>query len=146
MFWFLFLASLIWFILFKFETAFYILLPDNYGRSAIFRPFDIIFGLLVGIKVFALWGRIWYQCNIDIFFLDREKKKEDTETSPNAWRLIFVANEYNEMQHSQYISVEYTLFWFCFFMIGEGWEGWAAQDPDLTAHIKDSHINEYLKF
>jgi len=146
MFWFLFLASFVWFVLFKFETAFYILLPDNYGRKDIFRPFDIFFGLVLGIKILTLWGRIWYQCTVDIFFLDRERKKEDEAGSPNAWRMIFVSNEYNEMQISQYISIEYTLFWFLFFMIGEGWEGWAAQDPDLTNNIKDSHNNEYLKF
>ena len=146
MFWFLFLASFIWFILFKFGTAFYVLLPDNYVRRDIYRPFDIIFGIVLCMKILALWGRIWYQWNVDIFFLDRERRNKDSAGSPNAWRLIFVSNEYNEMQHSQYVSIEYTLFWFLFFMVGEGWEGWAAQDPDFTEHAQDSHINEYLKF
>lgn len=112
MFWFLFLASFIWFILFKFETAFYILLTNNYSRTEIYRNFDIVFGFVLCLKILTLWGRIWYQANIDIFFLDRERPKSDSYGSPNAWRLIFVANEYNEMQNSQYISIEYTLIWF----------------------------------
>jgi meckelin len=146
MYFFLLLASLIAFGIFKFETAFYLLMTDNYNKNELYQSFDIIFGLVICLRILSLWGRIWYQCNIDIFFLDRETVKQESDGSPNAWRLIFVANEYNEMQNSQYISVEYTLLWFNYFMVGEGWEGWAAQDPDFNEFVTDSWINHYLKF
>jgi len=54
MFWYLFFASFIWFILLKFETAFYVLLTDNYVRKDIYRPFDIVFGIVLGLKMIAL--------------------------------------------------------------------------------------------
>ena len=95
----------------------------------------------------AIWLKIYYQCDIDIFFLDRERKKERfSESSPNAWRLIFVANEYNELQMMQYVSMELTLVWYVFFMEGVGWRLWAAHDPDLSDDINDSVLNKYINF
>jgi meckelin len=145
-FWYLWIAVFVWFAFFKFEDAFYVLLPDNYEWKELYRTFHIIFGIMLCLKIIVMWAEIFYQCNVDVFFLDRERIKTDSKGSPNAWRLILVANEYNEMQNAQFISIEYTLLWFVFLMYGEGWENWSAQDPDFNDDIQDSLKNEYLKF
>lgn len=145
-FWFLWIATLVYFVVFKFESAFYLLLPDNYNWGELYRTFEIIFGCMLCLKIIVIFAKIYIQCNVDVFFLDRERKKEDSDSSPNAWRLIFVANEYNEMQNMQYVSIEFTLFWFTFFMVAEGWEKWSAHDPDFNEDVEDSLLNHYLKF
>ena len=146
-FWFLFMVSFIWTAVFKFQSAFYVLLPDRYDWFNNFMEWEIIFGIMVGLKVFVIWFKIYYQCNVDVFFLDRERKKEEGSfTSPNAWRLIFVANEYNEMQMMQYVSMEFTLIWYVFFMEGVGWRYWSAHDPDFSDDITDSVLNKYTMF
>jgi len=122
------------------------MLPDNYNWAELYRSFEILFGIMLCFKIIVMWIMIAYQCQTDVFFLDREKVKQDDPGSPNAWRMIFVANEYNEMQNMQYISVEYTLFWFVFLMEGQGWENWSAHDPSLDSNIEDSLQNTYLKF
>ena len=134
-------------ITFKFQDAFYILLPDRYDWENNYRTWEIVFGLVICLKMIAIWLKIYYQCDIDIFFLDRERKKERfSESSPNAWRLIFVANEYNELQMMQYVSMELTLVWYVFFMEGVGWRLWSAHDPDLSDDINDSVLNKYINF
>lgn len=145
-FWFLFIITLVWFVFFKFEAAFYIALPDNYDWENNYRTFEIIFGCMLSLKILVVWYRVFEQCTTDIFFLDRERKVFDDPTSPNAWRMIFVANEYNEMQNMTYVSIEFTLFWLLFFIEAEGWEYWATHDPDFSEQLDESKYNNPLKF
>lgn len=93
------------------------------------------------------------QCSFDFFLIDWEKPSiEENETllqNPNegeearelsikkprvvAWRSIFLANEFNELQAEyRYISPETTMIWLCFFLRAVEWEAWAAADPDRT--------------
>lgn len=133
--------------MFKWETAFYVLLPDRYDWISNYMFFEIVLGCVLSLKILVVWYKIYQQCDIDIFFLDRERKKEENSlTSPNAWRLIFVANEFNEMQMMQYVSMEFTLLWYCFFMQGLGWRNWAAHDPDFDENIHDSVLDKQQTF
>jgi meckelin len=62
-----------------------------------------------------------------------------------AWRSIFVANEFNELQSStRYISPETTLIWLCFFLRAVEWEKWAASDPDATKNPSDLTPQNYI--
>ena len=143
-FWFLFVCSFVWFVTFKLASAFYVLLPDNYDWVSNYRTPEIIFGCMVSIRIIVIAYEIYLQWSIDIFFLDREQRKDDPAISPNAWRLIFVANEYNEMQMMTYINIELTLFWFVFFIDGLGWDNWSTYNSKLETSQDYSNYNTTL--
>lgn len=78
--------------------------------------------------------------------MDREKKKDKVQmTSPNAWRHIFVVNEFNELQMSKYISIELTIIFYVFLMQGEGWQYWSNYDPNFT-NYKTNSPNSYILY
>ena len=94
----------------------------------------------------VLGYEIYKQCTIDVFFLDREQRKGDPAVSPNAWRLIFLANEFNEMQTMKYVNIELTLFWFVFFIEAEGWNNWCTYNSKLENKASDAIYSNTLKF
>lgn len=83
---------------------------------------------------------------MEVFFIDWEKSEvrrpvaldnqldptvkniiEKYESKKSAWRTLLIANEFNELQVYRIVSVEWTLFFVGFFLIGLGWQGLAAQ-------------------
>jgi hypothetical protein len=63
------------------------------------------------------------QVQSDIFFLDWEQPRlaEKGEEGPRVvsiWRTILAANEWAKLQVSRRTSVNFTLFWIGFFLIG----------------------------
>jgi len=58
---------------------------------------------------------------VDVYFIDYEKPNTSSR-QVNAWRRIFVANEWQEMSsHYVYISPITVIFWFIWLWIGQGW-------------------------
>merc|ERR1711907_877369 len=63
----------------------------------------------------------------------------------SAWRTIFVANEWNEMQVERKINVEFTIIMVLFLLVGCDWQYLATTVPngsDLTA----GPVNPILRF
>lgn len=135
-----------WFVTIKLTTALYVLPPDYNEWWTNFRTFEIMFGCMVCIKMLVLAYDIYLQCNVDFFFLDREYRKGDPSISPNAWRFIFVANEFHEMQSMQYVSIELSLFWFVFFIEAEGWVNWTTYSSKLENVQENGLYNNELKY
>jgi len=50
----------------------------------------------------------------------------------NAWRRLFLLNEFNELQSYKLISTEMNLFLFAVITEGLGVKNWMNYDPDLT--------------
>lgn len=83
----------------------------------------------------------------DPLLADDENNKEFTIKQPRvvAWRSIFVANEFNEIQSEfRYISPETTMIWLCFLLRGVKLENWAASDPDMTKNPSDNTPKNYI--
>jgi len=60
-FWFMVIFTGYWFIFFKMEERVYLLLPelDTYGEN--YRPFDVLFGCVLGAKVFTIVFKITFE-------------------------------------------------------------------------------------
>jgi hypothetical protein len=80
---------------------------------------------------------------VDIFFIDWEApnpalKDSQTGEQVTAWRQIFLANEFNELQaEMRFLTPETTLLWFGFFIKGLGWEWLAQANPDMSKAEND---------
>jgi hypothetical protein len=57
-----------------------------------------------------------------------ERQKFDV----NAWRNLFLINEFNELQSYRIIGCEVTLVLYALIMEGVGLTNWVNHDPDLT--------------
>ncbi len=64
----------------------------------------------------------------------------------NAWRSLFLLNEFNELQLEKLISIEFTLCTYLLLVEGVGWKYFATFDP--TFHNEDikSPANYVLQF
>ena len=72
-------------------------------------------------KLYAIIDRIYQQAKVDIFIIDHEKHNKSTK-QVNAWRRIFLANEWNELSSANKMVSPFTTFvWFLFFWLGLGW-------------------------
>jgi meckelin len=94
---------------------------------------------------------IFEQTSFDIFLVDWEKPKprkgNPSEMGINAWRSLFLLNEFNELQTAKLISIEFTLITFAFFMEGLGWRYTTTFAPTLdTSASANSPENFVLNF
>lgn len=122
MFWLLFWSSGSVFISFKLQENSFLLLPEiGAGSDKIYTAFNVILGMTLAFSTIVVLIKIVKQTSIDIYCVDFEKPNFDTKTV-NAWRHVFITNEFNELQTSfRYIEPETTLIWFVWFWIGFGW-------------------------
>ena len=89
--------------------------------SALLQVVHIVFVFSALLQVVHIVYTIWYQCRIDIFFIDWEKPRgllQPTNHRPAApqttpppsvtpvsvWRTLFVVNEWNEIQSQRKIN------------------------------------------
>jgi len=65
----------------------------------------------------------------------------------SAWRILFVANEFNERQVFRFIDLEWLFLIFGVFMLGFEWQETASVIPFMKTDV-DSHIprNYVLKY
>lgn len=84
------------------------------------------------------------QGHADIFFLDWEPNNQKGKTV-SVWRTILVANEWNELSTVRRMSIEFTLFWLGFFLLGLGLEYNATMQPNLNDTTPDT-LNIVLRF
>lgn len=151
-FWIIYFTSLWVYVTYKMQENAYMVLPSLDDIDGVYEAFNILFFIVTIFQLVAVILRIIDQCNFDIFLIDWEKPSiEENETITHnqdeeeskeysikkprvvAWRSIFVANEFNELQSGfRYISTETTMIWLCFFLRAIQWEDWAASDPDRT--------------
>ena len=91
--------------------------------------------------------RIFEQAKADLYIVDFEKPNVENR-QVNAWRQIFVANEYSELQVSmRYVDPETLLIWFIFFWIGLGWSHCCESDPNFSVIDNPLQVpNLFLKF
>ncbi len=122
-FWFIWGISAYWYIFFKLQYRVFVLLPPLDTWYANYRSFDIVFGIACSGYSFYICHKIADQVNMDIFFIDWEHDKEilvknatelRTEKYRGAWRILQVANQFNELQKKRNISLTFCFFWLVF--------------------------------
>jgi meckelin len=162
MFWIIFFIAGYWFVTYKLQGNAYLLLPsvDNWGTT--YLIFDIIFGLVIGLRFLSILYLVIEQSNVDIFLIDWERQpklesiksrtingeEELKKDNIIIWRSLFLANEWNEIQTEyRYVRPETTLIWFIFFIKGLGWEQLAQANPDISTTSSElAPTNFILKF
>ena len=87
-FWFCFGCTSYWFIFFKMQDNVFTFMPERGDYVNQLMRFDIVFGIMMGLKLIVMLIKIFFQTTTDFFIMDREKRYEDTNdtTTPNAWR------------------------------------------------------------
>jgi len=130
------------------------LVPDPTTESDEYRPFYVVFVLMVIFKFLAVLNMIREQVQMDFFFIDWEKPRLTYKRELNrevyfqsAWRMILVANEFNELQVERHFRVEFLYLIYGFFMIGLKWERLAAIIPTMTTNVLEGiPTSPVLKF
>eukprot|EP00520_Triparma_pacifica_P017541 CAMPEP_0118665276 /NCGR_PEP_ID=MMETSP0785-20121206/18528_1 /TAXON_ID=91992 /ORGANISM="Bolidomonas pacifica, Strain CCMP 1866" /LENGTH=1102 /DNA_ID=CAMNT_0006559375 /DNA_START=139 /DNA_END=3444 /DNA_ORIENTATION=- len=144
---FVFMICSYWFVFFKLQATVFVLMPaDNeyymVGNEYFF--YETMFHVLFWTHTAYMFYTIYLQCNTDIFFVDWEKPKS-VKQDVSIWRTILVANEWNEMQTKRKTSIEMSLAWIGFFLIGLDLKNNATNQPNLE-DVTDGHINIALRF
>ena len=108
-----------WYIFFKCQYRPFVFFPDYFEKYKVhYRKFDILWGLACGSYGLYMFFRIYEQINCDIFFIDWEHEKDILETVmgkttnkayKSPWRSIHIVNQFNLLQKSRTISIN-----FCF--------------------------------
>lgn len=124
--------------------------------------------LIVGFvfKLLQVMELIYSQAEVDMFFIDWEMQKtqqqqqqkgpratqsitnddfdrpvQDTGESISAWRRLFVANEWNELQSAQQISVDFVIVLVLLFLFPADAKSLASENSD----VEDEPQNKVLR-
>ena len=144
---FVFCMSAYWFVFFKLQDTVFILLPANDEfliEDNEYYFYTAMFHALFWTQTVYLLYVIYQQCSTDIFLVDWEKSKSPNQ-DVSVWRTLMVANEWNEMQTSRKTSLEFSLFWIGFFLIGLDLQNNATSQPNLD-DVSEGYINPVLRF
>ena len=159
MFWYLFTMCIYWFFFYKVSTAVYCMLPDDRLHWLSFNdyyPFRVILGLCFVGQLFKMIEIIKSQCSIDIFLMDWETPRGKlvnpreaagkTKTAPiSAWRTIFCANEWNEMQTARKTDSTFTILFILFLFVGCDMQYVATPQPNIN-DLSVGEVNPVLRF
>ena len=147
-----------WFVFFKLQEVSYVMLPPMYDiyqswgngdgtySYTSYYWFAVVVNMMWGFQFLYIIEMVWRQSNADIFFLDWEPKSDTKKgRHVSVWRTILVANEWSELMTIRRTSIEFTLFWIAFFLIGLNLDNNATHQPDLD-NKDDGTINIVLRF
>ena len=147
-----------WFVFFKMQTTAYALLPteNRHDGKDFFEYWGVNFKdprsdhLAVGHANFGgLPARLQAVHHGGLICGLGARARPDPQ-SPfpiSAWRSIFVANEWAELQTTRRTSVHFILFWLGFFLVGMGLEHNATARPRIDRNdFTPGHHNIALRF
>lgn len=157
-----FILMICWyfFVFFKLQTVPSILLPFQINISdsdSDYYAFFVIIHLMAFFQLtYVLVILVYRQGNNETFLIDwevgKEKNEEETEENSSskhdvsAWRTLFIANKYLDLQVKRRSSLAFTLFWTAFFLIGLDLEYNSISHPDLNDIEASSRYNAILRF
>lgn len=151
-FWIMFIFTGYWFVFFKLQSKAYVLMPslrDQYKEN--YQKFDNVFYAAFAFCLLSIILLIKKQTSIDVFFIDWEEKKEfidrtDMGRGRNIWRVLFMANEFNELSVVRVVNIEFTLIAMGFFMAGLKWDQLQAEMPEMTTNTRNVQLNYVLGY
>nr|XP_006818273.1 PREDICTED: meckelin [Saccoglossus kowalevskii] len=141
-------CGLYWLIFFREQSGVYLVLPNSDEESSFIAYISVAYVL----KFFDLVHLIGSQCLVDIFFIDWERPKgrivqsnepgaeNKGQIAPvSAWRMFFVANEFNEIQTTRKINVIFQLFMVILFLDVIGFEDLASTNPRAYVNTDEEY-------
>ncbi|CAD8069334.1 unnamed protein product [Paramecium sonneborni] len=153
------------FCFYKFQQTIYILMPPLSDYENNYRPFEILFFMMFACRLISMFNLILRQADVQVFFVDWEKSEvlrpreladkldnnvlkmvESAQTKQSAWRMILIANEFNELQVYRIVSVEWTLLFVGFFLEGLKWINLDQEQPNLKLEriIPKNYVIQYF--
>ena len=124
-FWFTFAISAYWYFFYKLQSKIYYLMPPTSAEE--YDKFKIIFLIGFCCYIMKMLIRIYKQVTFDIFFVDWETEKimatmNDVKSSldkhsikskryRSAWRMIHVANQFNQLQKDRTFHLYFGFCW-----------------------------------
>ena len=135
----LFWSSSYFFTLYKAQTEVYVMVPLD-GTSVV-TEFEVMLDVAVAFAAIAMAHTLYWQCNTDIFFLDWERPWTSAASAAggkadaapvSAWRKMFIANEWNELQAMRLTSRELTLLLLVLILEGLNYRNLGVVEPTLT--------------
>ncbi|KAG2497180.1 hypothetical protein HYH03_004769 [Edaphochlamys debaryana] len=117
------------------EEIYFMMVPDWDLEN-----FRITVILAIVGQSLALCYKIYQQIKVDVFFIDWEKgrkvlSKEGSREEPapvSCWRMLMVANEWNELQTTRITYPAFTLLLMCFVLDGMGVINAGYMTPDAS--------------
>lgn len=150
------------FVFYKFQSKIFTFFPSQADEADRYWYYRIIFWSDVISFIAYMALQVFEQTNVDIYMIDWEKQTMQNEmgkkdlkgnviskvdlSSGSCWRTLFIANEFNEMWGSRYISLEMVFLIFIVFMKGFEWENYSAITSFMTKDIRNLELNYILKF
>lgn len=155
MFWFIWGISAYWFIFFKLQYRVFVLLPPLNSWLINYKAFDVIFGIACAAYTLYICYKVADQVSMDIFFIDWEHDKEilvknatelRTEKYRGAWRVLQVANQFNELQKKRSISLSFSFLWLVFIWGYLHWDQNVSSSPTTTYTPKspDNYVLQHF--
>ena len=123
-FWFTFGISAYWYFFYKLQSKIYYLMPPTSQDE--YHQFKVIFVVGFCCYIMKMLIRVYKQVSFDIFFVDWETEKimamNDTKSSldkhsikskryRSAWRMIHVANQFNQLQKERTFHLYFAFCW-----------------------------------
>ena len=133
-FWFTFGISAYWYFFYKLQSKIYYLMPPTDDK--VYDKFKLIFYIGFSCYMVKMFIRIYKQVSFDIFFVDWETEKimatNDTKSSldkhsikskryRSAWRMIHVANQFNQLQKDRTFHLYFGFCWLVLFYFRSRW-------------------------
>ncbi|XP_077982500.1 meckelin-like [Glandiceps talaboti] len=144
-------CGLYWLIFFRNQNAVYLVLPFGSDET----PLIVYISVAFVLKFFDLIHVIGCQCIVDIFFIDWERPKgrivqsnepgtdNKGQIAPvSAWRMFFIANEWNEIQTTRKTNVVFQLFMVVLFLHVIGFEDLASSNPRAYVNTDSEYYIE----
>ena len=148
----LFWASGYFFTLYKAQTEVYLMVPLD-GTSVV-KEFEVFLDVAVAFAAIGVAHTLYWQCNTDIFFLDWERPWTSAsapsagkhDAAPvSAWRKMFIANEWNELQALRMTSRDLTLLLLVLLLEGLNYRNLGVVEPTMTLNDpKDYQVESRL--
>jgi meckelin len=158
-FWYIFFATGWVFVFFKLQDRVYTFMPPLGDYLENYKQYNVLFAIVCAMRLVSMIFKIYFdQCSFELFLIDWERPKlavhnfHDEKTGKterqkfdvNAWRHLYLINEFNELQTYRVIGCELTLVIYALIMEGIGVTNWINANPDLTIQKQDSPRNYAL--
>lgn len=103
------------------------------GDSDEYLFFAALFHACFWAQTVSVAYKIFRQGTVDLYFVDWEKPKyHRAHEEVSAWRVIMIANRWNELQSKRKTSIECSLLLMVFFLVGLNLDHMATTHPNIT--------------
>ena len=125
----------------------YVLLPaesEFYSSQEEYLFFDVFIYALFFCQTLYISYIIYMQCNADTVLIDWEKPRGHY-SDVSMWRTVMIANEWNKIQSSRKLAIEFHLILLCFLEVGLNLYHVSSAQPNFSRD-QTSLVNPIISF